>query len=365
MLKALLNHYSKELLGYRRKPMVIQLPITARCNSRCLTCNVWKNESASDIDPERLKQVLADPYLSNVRAVGVNGGELSLYKQQQELIDAVLSLPRIKSIFIISNGVVPERLLTTLKLWQEACKAANVSLNITLSIDGIGQLHNQIRGIPVGYERTTATLERILTNKSDYCDHVRLGCTISKYNAAYLSQIDAALSKYNIPIEYHLAVPNKRIGTFDESPYSVLANEESRLLAAEFFLGKSFQTQKLFEKFTYFSTYYYLVHHGKGRLSSCSYQRRDITIDENLNLFLCATASDRIGSLTATEVGTLMRSTELKRVEKEVLECCDTCIHYAAALPTFKGLFSFLHFIIRNRFMWSIKFRMLARCQGL
>ena len=77
----------------RQKPVVIQMPITSRCNSRCATCNVWKHHQKIDIDDEYLKECLKDPFFSEVKSVGINGGEFSLVPRFKEIIDALTSLP--------------------------------------------------------------------------------------------------------------------------------------------------------------------------------------------------------------------------------------------------------------------------------
>ena len=47
-----------EWFPFRKKPFVIQMPITSRCNSRCVTCNVWRHRERIDIDDNALKKAL-------------------------------------------------------------------------------------------------------------------------------------------------------------------------------------------------------------------------------------------------------------------------------------------------------------------
>ena len=76
LIKKIIVNYFVGLLKIRVKPRILQMPVTSRCNSRCKTCNVWKVHEKIDIDVDRLKVILKDPFFSKLKAVGINGGKL-------------------------------------------------------------------------------------------------------------------------------------------------------------------------------------------------------------------------------------------------------------------------------------------------
>ena len=81
---------------------------------------------------------------------------------------------------------------------------------------------------------------------------------------------------------------NERLkkGTYTDADYSVLNDKRNSLLAQEYFYGKFKYGDSFKSKFRCFVSYYYLKKQGKKRIVPCQYLRRDITIDENLNMFL-------------------------------------------------------------------------------
>lgn len=355
LLKSAAYNSLCNFLHIRQKPRVIQLPITSRCNSRCVTCNVWKHKDNIDINPEKLRQTFADPYFNKVNSVGVNGGELTMVPNLADIIDAVLALPSLKFIYVISNGLLPDKLLETLKMIKQKANARGVSLSLQLSVDGIGTIHETTRGVPGCFPRTLRILDTLKEHQSDYCDLFSVGCTISRSNVAHLRQVTEFFKNYPFEIYYHLAVPNKRIHTFDKSDYYVFNNERDRLLAEEFFFERMYSQsarKDFLKKFQYFSTYYFLKNGGKGRLSTCNYTLRDLTIDENLNLYLCATASDSLGNLNDSSARALLKKTESKKVLADVKSECDACIHYSNA-PNLRGLIVFVKYLIKNH--WRSK----------
>jgi len=336
------------------------MPITSKCNSKCLTCNVWKQEKRIDLDPIILKEVLKDNFFSKVETVGLNGGELTLYKEYEKLLSAVLSLKSIKTIHIISNGLITKKILSLLEYSKKICTNEGVSIGFTISIDGISGSHDFVRGIKGAYEKTINSLELILQEKEKYCDYIEVGCTVSKYNVGYLSAIDSTLSAFKIPIIYHLAVPNKRIKTFNNSDYSVFEDERARILAAEFFFTQFLTVKSKLAKFRNFSTYYFLLNKGKYRLSACDWLRRDVTIDENLNLYLCATASENIGNLRENPASFYLAKKRFNAIENDISNLCDSCIHYNS-LPTIKGLIVFLVSYLNEIFNWKFKFKPIIK----
>lgn len=331
----------------------------------CKTCNIWPLKGKVDIDPIQLRKVLADNYFSKVRDVGINGGEITLVENWKEILEAVLSLKRIKGVHIISNGLKKDKLLEILLQAKKLCSERNVRLGFTLSVDGIGKVHDTIRGIPKAFERSQFLLEEISKNIEKYCDIFIIGCTISRFNIPYIREIEIELSKYGQPIEFHLAVPNKRIHTFENaSSYNVLDDERSRLLATEFFYRKSKEAINLGNKIKFYSIFYYLKRGGKGRLCSCGYLNRDVTIDENLNLYLCATASDEAGSLLERPLSQYVKEGKLEGLAKVNETFCEKCIHYAS-MPTVKGLFFFVVQNLKEKFEWHNKFKYLVKWQKL
>lgn len=346
----LLQYLYSLIVEKREKPLVLQMPITSRCNSQCVTCNIWKNKSQTDIDAEKLKRVLKDSFFSEVQTVGLNGGEFTLVPNFIEICKSVLTLPKIKSIVLISNGLFPKRLFEYLKQAHMLCGQKNVNLSFCLSVDGYGGVHDSVRGIKKGFFRTKYVLDEIRNNMNAYCDYMRIGCTISKYNIANIEETENFLKKYPFYVEYHLAVPNKRIGTFDNSDYSVFSDEKSRLLATEFFYVKFLRSPEGNDKRRYFAIYYNLLNRGHGRLTSCKYLRRDLTINENLNLYLCATASDAIGNLMEISASEMYSIGKMKLMERNISKYCNNCIHYSYYPLNLKGRFLYIREILSRKY---------------
>lgn len=335
------DYIISSVLGFRIPPKTLQLPITSYCNSRCTTCNVWKLNERNHLDANQLRMAFADPYFSKVQSVGVNGGEPSLNKEFVSIIEAISCLPSIKEVYVISNGMVSDLLLSKMKTAMEICKNKGISLHLTISLDGTRETDNLVRGVKDAYDKTLVTIKHVSQNKKLYCDYFDVGYTISKRNASDMVAVRENLKSLGVKAYFHIAVPNKRIHTFDDYDYSVINDKRAAYLAREFFYSDFIKAKDFKTKIKSFMNFYYLWDMDNIRLASCNYLHRDITIDENLNVYLCATASDCVGNLTRNTLSELKKGRKLDAQVKNVQPYCKHCIHYAFA-PTFKGLFFFL-----------------------
>ena len=228
-------------------------------------------------------------------------------------------------------------------------------MHICISVDGVSSIHENVRGVPGCFSKTIEIINELHANKDLYCDSFSFGCTISRYNIHNIKETEAFFSQYkDISVEYHLAIPNKRIKTFDDyEDYYVLNDNEARFLAVEFFYEK-FQTEENNKKKKqYFVNYYFLKNRGRGRLCKCDYLCRDVTIDENLNMSLCATASDIIGSLKENSATDIIKSSTTRECRRKISMHCNDCIHYSYNDLSLKGRFAYVRELTRYRFVYE------------
>ncbi len=339
-LTSIKNYVLSECFKIRLKPQTIQLPITGRCNSRCATCNIWKHKESGDIDPIRLKKAFQDEYFSEVRNVGINGGEPFLHRDFISVIHSVLTLKKIRALYIITNGVLTKRITDTLAQVKKVCDTKNVKIYLTISLDGIEEVYGRIRGIPQAYNCVIKTIKTINQDLKQYCTSLTIGTTISKGNVGEIAPIKVLAKQLNIPVNYHIAVPNRRIYTNDVEEYSVLNDKKSLYLAKELFYGLFKYSPSIKQKLLYFQNYYYLISDGKQRISACTYKAQDLTLDENLNMYFCAKESKSIGNVTETNARAIIKSQGSKVEHRRIMKCCKNCGHYIT-LPTIKGIVLF------------------------
>lgn len=351
MIQILLNVIDRLLSfipGVRPYPRVLQFPITGRCNSKCGTCSVPELAPDVDMTVERVREIMQNDLFKKLQAIGINGGEPSLVKELPAIIDELLLRPKLKSVHMITNGMLTERILEITETINKACNAKGVHFALSVSLDGIEEIYWACRGVS-SFAKTMSTIETIVASPSVYCSSFFAGCTVSKYNVDHLVANDAYCAEHHIPITYRLAVPNRRIHNLGYSDdFSVLTNDANRRTAMEFFFGKIVDRndRNWKQKFVYYAVFKYLEGKGHVRLADCFWKWRDATIDELGNIYYCATESKCLGTLDGGNAKEIFYSKENLNYRKELIkEHCQHCIHYAFS-PSIKGAFAFIGFFV-------------------
>jgi len=350
--------------GSKKKyPKVIQLPITYKCNSRCVMCNIWQMDHSGEATVEEFAKFMQDDIFKEVEAVGINGGEPSLVPNLFKYVDEILKLPSLKSLNIISHGFSPKPLFKNLEKIYASCKAKGISFHVSISLDGVGEVHNNVRRRPKVFEKTISTIDEIIANQSKYCDSYDIGCTIVKQNIDYLIELDTYAKSKNYNIKYRLGIDNKRIESDKlRDQYSVIYSP-LRQSAKEFFHYQMTQTRDLADKFKYYSIFMWLNSKIPKRMLGCAWKDEGITLDSRGELYYCAVASKSIGSLRRGKGEEIFFDDKNIEYRKSIIKNnCDGCIHDYSGKPEFKNIWKFLLDTFKDRFsmkLYEIKVRFM------
>ncbi len=150
------------------EPRFLIYQTTVRCNSKCRMCSIWQMEPGDELTLDEFDRLLADPFLRGLRWVNLTGGEPFLRRDLPEMIGLLgKRCPDLEIIAIPTNGFLPDRIEEAVRRSLELLEGTDVLLSVTVSIDGVGEQHDDIRCIPGGFEKALETLERLQAVKSE------------------------------------------------------------------------------------------------------------------------------------------------------------------------------------------------------
>ena len=140
--------------------------VTYRCNARCTMCNRYKAPSRPDeeISIETIKK-LPKMYFTNI-----TGGEPFIREDLPEIVRELYK--KSDRIVISTNGFFTDRII---KLCEEF-----PNVGIRISIEGLEQTNNEIRGLNDGFNRGYSTLKKLVEMKHP---DVGFGMTVQDKNA--------------------------------------------------------------------------------------------------------------------------------------------------------------------------------------
>jgi MoaA/NifB/PqqE/SkfB family radical SAM enzyme len=117
-------------------PMVLFAP-TARCNSRCLSCDWWRADGAGDLTLVEIRRLAEQLPRYGTRTVVFTGGEALLRPDVMEVADLFREAGM--SLQLLTSGLALERFATSI---------ASRFADVTISLDGhTPELYQRIRGV--------------------------------------------------------------------------------------------------------------------------------------------------------------------------------------------------------------------------
>ena len=88
------------------KPHVVNFLVNDICNSKCKMCMIWKMKKDKEVTPAEIAHIFEDDLFSEVRYIGVSGGEPTLRADLPQIYEAICtSLPRLVGTGIITNAI--------------------------------------------------------------------------------------------------------------------------------------------------------------------------------------------------------------------------------------------------------------------
>jgi MoaA/NifB/PqqE/SkfB family radical SAM enzyme len=147
------------------KPLKLRIGLTNRCNAKCIMCNIWQQED--NTAPSLPHEIRADEldtiftrnarFLSRLNHISLTGGEPTLRRDFVEIWQVLHKhFPSLNMSFN-SNGFSTAKTVE----FVESILAFHPRLTVMISLDGMGENHDYVRGLKRVFQHTMATVERI------------------------------------------------------------------------------------------------------------------------------------------------------------------------------------------------------------
>ncbi|MGN8741603.1 radical SAM protein [Collinsella sp. LCP19S3_C6] len=289
--------------------------VTYRCNARCTMCNRYKAPSRPDeeISLETIKK-LPKMYFTNI-----TGGEPFI---REDLPDIVRELYKKSDRIVIStNGYFTDRIIALAEEFPE--------VGIRVSIEGLEQTNNEIRGLPDGFNRGYSTLKKLVEMKHP---DVGFGMTVQDRNAPDLVPL------YKLSNELGMEFAT---ASLHNSFYFVEAKNiiHDRPMVAKNFedlineLLRSNEPKKWFRAYFNHGLINYI--YGQPRLLPCDMAFDTFFIDPYGDVMPCNGTKDKevMGNLNVQSWDELWSSEQAEAVRAKVRHCDRNCWMIGSVSP--------------------------------
>ena len=308
--------------------------VTYRCNAKCTMCNRYKEPSKpeEEISLETIRK-LPEMYFTNI-----TGGEPFI---REDLKDIVRELYKKSDRIVIStNGFFTDRIVDLCREFPQ--------IGIRISIEGLEQTNNEIRGLEDGFNRGYTTLKTLVDMGMK---DVGFGMTVQDKNAPDLVPL------YDISDELGMEFAT---ASLHNSFYFVESNNiiKDRLMVAENFeklinrLLDSNSPKKWFRAYFNHGLINYIF--SQKRLLQCDMSFDTFFIDPYGDVMPCNGTKEKevMGNLNVQNWDELWNSEQADEVRKKVRCCNRNCWMIGSVSPA-------MHKYIWVPALWVIKHKFL------
>lgn len=147
-------------------PRLLTYTVTFGCNARCIMCDSWKMPAKGDLTFDELQEIV--PQLPRMDAVRLTGGEPFVRRDLPQIAALIQKQLKPLVLHVTTNGFLTDRIV-------EFCESRERSsyLQMLVSVDGMEEKHNHVRGSSIAWKSVMETLETLAPRQQEL--KLRLG----------------------------------------------------------------------------------------------------------------------------------------------------------------------------------------------
>jgi MoaA/NifB/PqqE/SkfB family radical SAM enzyme len=150
-----------------QKPVVLTHFLTSKCNCKCKICDIWRKDSAQEMEPAQIQRILNEAKKLNFAVYVMWGGEPLLRADSLEIMEYAHKLGLYTSL--ITNGTLLPK------------KAKEVAKHVDLtwvSLDYPSDFHDELRGLKGTFGNAVEGIKKLKKHGGT----VAVNCVLSKLN---------------------------------------------------------------------------------------------------------------------------------------------------------------------------------------
>lgn len=191
-------------------PLSLTIKITNFCNSKCLTCFIWKQKNNNELTFTDYKKIIINLKIKPL-FLTITGGEPFLRKDFLKILNLILQHWQPKYLTIATNGLLTEVIVN---FFKDLKIPTTTKIFLNFSLDGTKNIHNYQRGINNGFQQTLNTI-KILQQKKIKNLYLGIGHTLTKHNLNNFNEFSRLVKKIK-PNSFSLEIYQQRKEFYNE-----------------------------------------------------------------------------------------------------------------------------------------------------
>ncbi|MGB5714393.1 MAG: radical SAM protein [Waterburya sp.] len=344
-------------------PTVLHVNATLRCNTKCTMCNIWELKATDALTIGQLDQIFADPVYQRVEYIILAGGEPTLRNDLPEMVKIMHKhMPHLKKLMIASNVINRASVQKQYPQIARYCAKHKIRLTLGVSLDGIGEMHDKVRGVPGAFEKVMENVKFMQELQKEVPFSMSIDPTIFSMNVQEMQKLKNLADQLNLPITFQFAAMAD--GYYNNSSLEdvLSVDEDGKRSIVDFLKGQIAQSS-LFDALAYY--YAEVIEKSQGsteRNLPCPFADQGMLLNPDGSVQYCHN-SQPIGNALETPSSDLYYSPENLKYRREQIQgktcssCQMSCLFFVSLR---KELFPFLSFMAKraigiNRLHWRKK----------
>src|SRR6187200_1078718 len=311
------------------RPTVLIYNCTWVCDAKCEMCNNWKHgDRKSDMTLEQLEPAMAHPFWSAVENLNISGGEPTTRNDLPEMVEMFQRhLPRMRKIGINTTGLTPKRAIPMLTRIVEFCAKNGILISIRVSLDGIGDVHNQVRDVKRGFDKACQTIEAMQA-LSKVHDNFQFGIasTIFATNMQDAENILAWARTKGLDVVFNMLRFTDAMLHNKQLEEKIGFREREETFMRKFFLDRVHEESVLSGQAFMYLHYADMIANGYKRTMPCPFQSQGLLLNPNGDLHYCEN-SEKLGNVLDDPAESLYYKAENLMHRQHLKDkVCPTCL---------------------------------------
>lgn len=324
-------------------PKVAIIPVTYKCNAKCVMCNIWEQKSENDISLDKLLKFFEDPLIvDNLQSVNLTGGEPTLRSDLVGIAEGILSrCSQLKSITVNTNGFIPERLET---LVVELCRLQNdirkYKLLFFLSVDGLEEIHDKVRGVPGSFKRVIKSIDILEALNKEYPFSFSINFTINQLNFHQMEDVYDIITGRNIKIDFTYSMKSPIYFGNMDLEFEYLDDKAAKDYICNK-LMKFMRSGNLSYSQSYYKNLIKMIRGGVRRIG-CIFSNEGFFINPSGDVYRCWAYNVKLGNIYENSFSNIWNSScaveSISNIRKQCETCYNNCYSHFKRIDSVKNL---------------------------
>jgi len=310
----------------RNKPLFgLFFQITDRCNSRCLMCFNWKkiNKIENELSLNEIEKITKT--IGYIPSLTIGGGEPFLRDDLVEICQIFSRNNQINRISIPTNCLLPNKIVDSVEKILGSCK---LRLAIILSLDGIRETHDHIRGIKGNFKKVLETYGKLNRLSRKYPQlKININTTVSSENEDKITEIINFVDE-NFELGFHTIETIR--GYYDKRKIRAPSLEKYEKLIPELLKSRTINNGGFHKKiYSYYHKLALNILKERKQLIPCRVSSFMPVIDATGNVYHCELLPT-IGNLKNSnyDFSKIWQSDKAKKQKRYISNKKCYCTHY-------------------------------------